>query len=207
MIFQYPVATGGGKLATVLSQLQQYGFIQFLIPFLLFFGLIFAILDKVKIFVITEKDDQGKPVVKGPNRKFNGIIAGIISALIVIPSALGMYPANLDPILIVNKFTGMSVVIFVVILLALMFTGLARGGPHELKTWMKWLVLIGILLVLWFAVEAIWPTLNLGGFLSDPTILSLIVAGVATWIVISFITSDSTKPKKKLSEYIDSLIK
>ena len=69
---------------------QQYGVLDFLLPFILVFTVIFAVLQKIKPF-----GNDGK--------NFHVIIAFVCGLLFVVPHVLGTYPPSYDPVVILNN--------------------------------------------------------------------------------------------------------
>ncbi len=68
---------------------QNYGVLDFLIPFLLVFAVTFAILQKSKIL--------------GDKANIHFIIAFTFGMLFVVPHVLGRYPPQYDPVLVLNS--------------------------------------------------------------------------------------------------------
>src|SRR3989344_7219133 len=99
----------GGQIQSVLAFMQSWGVVDALLPFLLLFTLVFAILQKVQLF----KNDEGTK----PDKKLHGLIAFAIGAIIVLPHITGTYPdPRTDPINIINTFLPATAVLLLVIL-------------------------------------------------------------------------------------------
>src|SRR3989338_5040779 len=92
-----------GNLA---ESLERIGFVDVLLPFLLIFTVIFAILEKTKIL------GEGK-------KSMNVGIAFIFALLVVVPHVTGNFPAGYDPVAIINAALP-SVSLVVVAIIALM---------------------------------------------------------------------------------------
>lgn len=98
---------------TLAYYLQNFGIIDFFLPFIIVFTIVFAVLQKTKIF--------GEPATVG---KMNAVIALVLGLLFVIPHVTGTYPAGYDPVQIMNEaLPGISLVgiavIFSLILLGI----------------------------------------------------------------------------------------
>ena len=70
-------------------QLQELGLFDVILPFMLIFALVYAVLTKVNIF--------------GPGTKnYNIVIALVMGLAVVFPHVLGYYPENQDIVVIIN---------------------------------------------------------------------------------------------------------
>ena len=88
------------------AALERVGFVDVLLPFLLVFTIIFAVLEKAKIL------GDGK-------RNMNTALAIIFALLVVIPHVTGNFPAGYDPVAIINAALP-SVSLLVVAVIALL---------------------------------------------------------------------------------------
>ena len=82
------------QLVDFINTLESWGLTDVMLPFLLMFTLMFAILQKTKIL----GDDK---------KNFNTVVALVMSLLIVIPHVNGTYPLDYDPVNIINRFLQM----------------------------------------------------------------------------------------------------
>ncbi len=174
MMFQFGGATG------VLQMLQNWGIIDGLLPFLLIFTLMFAILNQIGIF-------------KG-DRKISGVIAGTIAALIVIPHMLGgIYPAGYDPINIINQMLPSAGILLIAILLVLLMLGLVKGKESHTGL-MTWVVIIAVGILLLSIVSAIWPSIPILKYISaDASLLTLLIVILVFGLIVWFVTKDDSK--------------
>jgi membrane-bound metal-dependent hydrolase YbcI (DUF457 family) len=108
--------------------LQSPFFTELVLPFLLVFVLIFAILDKIKIF------GEGK-------RQINAIISLVIALIFV---------SFYDAVGITVQLMGFLAIVSVILLVFLMLYGFAGGGELKEEKWMKitFGVLVGLALVI-----------------------------------------------------------
>ncbi|MDP7476674.1 MAG: hypothetical protein QF655_03540, partial [Candidatus Woesearchaeota archaeon] len=91
-----------------MQSLERVGFVDVLLPFLLIFTIIFAVLEKTHIL------GEGK-------RNMNVGIAVIFALLVVIPHVTGNFPAGYDPVAIINAaLPSISLVIVAVIALMIL---------------------------------------------------------------------------------------
>ncbi len=160
-------------VSQVFVWMDQQGFLDSLLPFFLFFTIIYAFLEKVNIFGAEEAEA----------RKFNVIISLIIALLVVIPHVAGIYPPGKDVVDIVNKsIPGIvlwTVIIFAVYLL-LAPTGIMPKISQKLELWV--VLLAAIVVGMIFAVNTGFVPPNVLGWLSSQSenlqVLAFI-AGVA----------------------------
>jgi uncharacterized membrane protein YqhA len=188
MMFQFGGATG------VLQMLQNWGIIDGLLPFLLIFTLMFAILVKTGIFK--------------ESRKIAGVISATIAALIVIPHMIGgVYPAGYDPINIINQMLPSAGILLVAILLVLMMIGLVGGATDKKSGWMTWIVTIAIGLLLLTIISAIWPSVPiLNYFVADASLLALLIVILVFGLIVWFVTKDDTKKPSDKTKALAELI-
>ena len=78
--------TGFSKLG---YYFQTYGVMDFLLPFLLVFTIIYAVMQKTKIL--------------GEKKNFNVIIALVLALMFVVPHVMGYYPLSYDPVQVMNE--------------------------------------------------------------------------------------------------------
>jgi hypothetical protein len=95
--------------------LEGWGLMDVLLPFLLMFVIVFAILQKTNILGKTKKN-------------FNVMVALIVALMVVIPHVLGTYPAGFDVVDIMNMVVPQISLIIVAILMLLLLLGLFGGA-------------------------------------------------------------------------------
>jgi len=181
---------------TAIIYLDSWGLTDAILPFILIFTVLFAILMKVEIF--TEKKD-GKPVA---SRRYNSIIALAIALLVVIPHVTRSYAADADPITIINTFLPGAVVITVVLLLFLMISGFVGGGTEAKNSGLVALAGILALLALGFVFwKALYPYTGPTWlyWLDDWQLQSVVVAILLMGLVVWYIVKDDTPEKKPTS--------
>ncbi len=162
----------------VIIYLENVGVADVLLPFILVFTVIFAILQKIKLF-----GDESK--------RFNVVIALIIGLAVVIPHVLR--PSENDVVNIMNKAFP-SVSLFIIAILAVfLLIGLWGAKPKFTKGAGGWLSLIAIIIVAAiFTYAAGWwgrgylP--NWLYWLDDPGTITLIVIILVFVIVVGYIT-------------------
>lgn len=179
MMFQF-----GGSATGVMQFLQNWGVIDGLLPFLLLFTLMFAILTKIGVF---------------GDRKIAAVISGTISALIVIPHMVGgIYPAGFDPIVMINQMLPSAGILLVAILLVLMMIGLVGGDTKTSGGWVAWVVTIAIGILLLSIISAIWPSIPIVKYLfADASLVALVIVILVFGLIVWFVTKEPLSEKEK----------
>jgi hypothetical protein len=185
---------GGSKLQGLVQYLLDFGFQDFILPTILIFAVIFAILQQIKIFQAPKmewkaqvkkwevvKDQQGNVIMTG-NKRINSVLAIVISLLVVIPHAAGFYDPSYDPVILISTFLPETSIVLVALFVVMLLLGLAGAGmPSAMQLF---IAAIGAgILVLVFAMNmfpAFLPTLD---FLRDPAIQALIVVMLTMGLV------------------------
>lgn len=191
MIFQL---TFSGSATNLINALQQYGFIDLVIPFALIFAVLFAILEKVQIFG-----------TEAAAKKYNTIISIAIALLIVIPHVLS--PSPTDVVSVMNKFLPEFVFIALALLILLMLVGLL-GGSKEATSGALVIGIAAVIAVIYLALvilNAVTPTAGLPAFLSDPNFQAIVIVILVLGLVIYYINRDETQPKFDLGAFFKKL--
>src|SRR3989344_8866636 len=98
------------KLEGFVRTLENWGLTDVMLPFLLIFVIVYAILQKTKIL--------------GEGRKnLNVIIAVVVGLLVVIPHVTGRFPADSDPVLIINDALPQVSIVLVAVVFLLILIG------------------------------------------------------------------------------------
>jgi len=190
MVFE-PYPTGGQQLKNLFQYVERFGFLDFILPAILIFVLIFGILQLVGMFktkkmrkvvnpethAVTweaEPVAAGQPPVMIPDRKMNSIIAIAISLMITIPHAAGMYPENLDPIAMIAKILPSASVLLIAMFLVLLLLGFA--GAEKSSLFQLVIAAVGVGLLVFIFATNIFPDLfPYFDFLKDPNIQALLI--------------------------------
>ncbi len=178
--------------------LSDLGVLDSLLPFILIFTILFAILQKTKII--------------GEGRKnFNVMVALTLSLMVVIPHIIGSYPdPQKDPIVIINTAVPNVSIVIVAILMVLLLIGIFGKNLDIAGTSLAGWVAIGAFLAvaLIFASAAGWlGEFGLPAFLEDPDTQALIVMILVFGIIIMFITSERDGPSVTggFGKFIDNI--
>lgn len=157
-------------LASPFAWMVRVGIIDVFIPFIIFFIVLFALLQRANLF---------------SERRLNATISLALSLLIVVPHATGRYPANADPIIFLNNILPGAGVLTIVILLALMMLGLV--GARFFSPSGGMIGILGLIALAGIILNAIRPLRELQ-FLNDPALQSavivILVFGLVVWYVM-----------------------
>ena len=178
-----------GQLQNMLYRLDNMGLTDILLPFLLIFVIIFAILQKTKVL--------------GEERKnLNIIVALVVGLLVVIPHATGRFPPNADPVIIINDaLPQLSIVLVAVIFLLVLigafgqdyvFLGVAMPG------WITAFSLVVIIII--FGGAAGWWSGQFGNNLENifgTEAIAVAIMLLVFGIVIAWITSESKEKEDR----------
>ncbi len=181
------------NFTTLVYTLESLGISDVLLPFILVFTLVFAILQKSKIF--ESSGSEG-----GRTKPFNIVIALAMSLAVVIPHVLGYYPPGADIVDIINSALPQVSIILVAVLMALLIIGLFGGraewkGP--LTGWIAFLSFIVIGYIFgraagWFIYLPDWLY-----WLDNPDTQALIVVVGVFALIIWYITKEETPADKE----------
>jgi hypothetical protein len=178
----------------VIFSLQDMGVADVLLPFLLVFTLVYAVLQKTKIL---GRDSQDKP-----RRNFNVIIALVLGLAVVIPHVIN--PQDNDVVNIMNRALPNVSIVLVAIFMMLLLIGIFSDRFDVGKSVYGGVIVIAAAVVIFliFGIEAGWfaglpPWLD---FLRDSETQSTVIIILVFGIIVWFITKEDT-PRDKSQEY------
>jgi hypothetical protein len=189
MAYTYPTS-GGGYFTNVIYSLQNWGLSDVILPFILVFTIVFAIMQKVK--PLGEEKGRTKP--------FNVVIALVLALSVVIPHVLGYYPPNADIVNIINSALPQVSVVLVAILMVLLIVGLFGGKAQWGSGLSGWIAFASTILIIyifgraagWFEYLPDWLY-----WLDNPDTQAMIIVIAVFAIIIWYITKDETPPEKR----------
>ena len=171
------------RLEGFVRTLDNWGLTDVMLPFLLIFVIIYAILQKTKILGEDKKN-------------LNVVIAIVVALLVVIPHVTGRFPANTDPVLIINdSLPQVSIVLVAIVFLLILigvfgqdyvFLGVAMPG------WVTFISFVVILII--FGGAAGWWSGQFGNTLENffgTEGVALMIMLLVFGIIIAWITHDS----------------
>lgn len=167
--------------------LDQWGARDVLIPFVLIFTIVFALLQKIKIFKIggkgTDKDNA--------NKKVNTILSLGISFAALTPHFTGR---GFDVVVFINQFLPNSFLLLFVTLLFLALVGTVGGKTTSHESPLMGVIAIvavfSLAVILLQSVQVInYPFLN---FLSDPNTQAIVIVILVFVLLIWYIGKEPT---------------
>ena len=177
------------RLEGFIRNLDRWGLTDVLLPFLLIFVILFAILQKTKIL------GDGK-------KNLNVVISLVVALLVVIPHVTGRFPSNMDPVIILNDaLPQVSIVLVAVIFLLILigvfgqeqvFLGVSMPG------WIAFLSFVTIIII--FGGAAGWWTGTFNYYLESllgEEAIAIAIMLLVFGLVIAWITSDSKEREER----------
>jgi hypothetical protein len=194
---------GGGILAQGIFKLEEIGIMDVILPFILVFTIVFAILQKTKIL---GHDDTNE---KKPKKNFNAVIALVMGLAVVVPHITGSYPTpGSDIVNIINSaLPNISIVLIAVIMMLLMI-GVFGGEVNIFKSGIGgWAVAFAILATFFiFGSAAHWWELPIYlQFMMDSDTQALVIILLVFGALIAFITADDTPKDPKKYSFMEEL--
>lgn len=197
----YYGSSSGGILARGIYQLQEIGVADIILPFILIFTIVFAVLQKTKILGV---DDSGKA-----RKNFNAVIALVMGLAVVIPHVVGAYPSDRSDIVnIINSALPNISIILVAVIMMLLIIGVFGGGVDIAGTSLSgWAVLFSILATVFiFGSAARWWELPIWlGFMLDSDTQALIVVILVFALIIWFITKEDKPADANKTNFLTEL--
>ena len=163
--------------------LESYGLTDALLPFLLIFTVVFAVLQKTNIMGAGKKN-------------FNVIIALVLSLTAVIPHVTGTYPEGYDVIQILNNALPQVSLIAVAAIMLMLLVGLfgaeSKWMGGSLSGWMA--ILSFFIIIFIFGGAAGWWT-DITEWISwwDEDTAALVVIILVFGVIIWYVTKPETK--------------
>lgn len=180
------MATDAYNLKSFVEIIESWGLTDVMLPFLLIFTILFAILQKTNVL------GHGK-------KNFNVVIALVFALLVVIPHVLDQYPPGADVVEIMNSALPNVSILIVGVIMALILIGLFGGESVWMGSSLSgWVAIISFLLVIFiFGASAGWwgdqgfieALDDFFGEDSVALVIILLVFGIIVW----YITKDDTK--------------
>lgn len=185
-----------GYFGSVFSYLDSFGITDIIIPFILIFTILFAVLQKISIFG------------KDTSKKYNVVIALGIALLSIIPHTTGRYQ-QFDIVQVINSSLPQIGLILIGLVLLMVLVGLI-GGKEQSGTSSVILGLAGILavvlllLVFW---RALYPYSSPSWlwFFDDPSFQALLVILLVFGLIVWFVTKEPSKDNKGMENFKKTL--
>lgn len=169
---------------------QQWGVIDVILPFILIFTIVFAVLEKTKI--LGEKDYQV--------RKYAAIIAMVTAFAVVVPHITGAYYYGFDAVQVINNAlpqVGLLLVAIVMMLLTIgLWTGKKADGTKGAGVWFT-MTSVFIVIAIFVASLGWWNVPRWMFFALNSELIALVIAILVFGIIINFIAKGDDPANKK----------
>jgi hypothetical protein len=164
--------------SNVFIRLEELGALDSLLPFILIFAVVFAVLEKTRII------GEGK-------KQFNTLVALVMSLMVVLPHVTESYPPGQDIVTIINTALPQVSLLVIAVMAALLLIGVfAPGvmfGGTGIGAVMGFLSL-GAIAYIFGNASGLWRTPTALNFLNDPDTQAVIVIVLVFGLIIWFIT-------------------
>lgn len=183
------MAAPGFRLEQFFRDLDRWGIVDVMLPFLLIFVVIFAILQKTRIL------GEGK-------KNLNSVVALVVALLVVIQHVTGRFPSNVDPVVIMNNALPQLSLVLVAIVFLLIMIGVFGSEEVFLGVTMPgWVTLVStVIIVLIFGSSAGWWFGNFGVGLQQffgTEGVAVFIMIVMFGVIIAWITGESKEREER----------
>ena len=176
------------------ANLESWGFLDVVLPFILVFTIVFAALQKTKIL------GEGK-------KNYNVVVALVMGAGIIFPHVTGSYQdlIGFDPVVVINQSLPQVSIILVAIIMLLLILGVFGNEVDFAGTSLSgWVVIVALVAVgLIFGSATGWFVLtDWLAFLNDSEIQSLVIMILVSGVIIWFVTKEDKPGQKGLYDKV-----
>ncbi|MFH2028106.1 MAG: hypothetical protein ABIJ08_03135 [Nanoarchaeota archaeon] len=173
------MASSAYRLEGFVKIMDSWGLTDILLPFLLIFAIVFAILQKTKIL--------------GEKKNINVIVALVMGLLVVVPHVTGIYPAGFDAVNIINAALPSVSIVLVAVVMLLILIGIMGADATMLglaaPTWVA-VISIGFIIFIFGGAAGWWGGYSWIEAFFGSDAMAIIVMLLVFGIIISFITGE-----------------
>ncbi|HIG93152.1 TPA: hypothetical protein HA242_05910 [Candidatus Woesearchaeota archaeon] len=155
---------------------QTYGVMDFLLPFILVFTIVFAVMQKTKIL--------------GDKKNFNVVIALVLALLFVVPHIIGSYPLGYDPVQVMNETLPSISLVAVAAIMLLILMGIFGTKFSTSAVPIIALVAIGFVIYIFGASLNLWTGPYDIFYWWTPDVTELMIVIVVFGLIVWFITKE-----------------
>ena len=170
--------------------LQAYGILDFLLPFILVFTIVYAVMQKTKIL--------------GDKKNFNVIIALVLGLLFVVPHITGSYPIGYDPVQVMNEALPSISLIAVAAIMLLLLMGIFGTDFSKAAAPFIAIISIGFVVYIFGSSLNLWnaPSQVFGWW--NPELTELLIIILVFALIVWFIVREPSE-KSKGGEMLKSM--
>lgn len=190
------MVNGGSTLTGFIRELEYLGIFDVVIPFILLFTVVFAVLQRTKLFGSDKKN-------------INIVVAFVMATLTVVPHITGNYPGQYDPVLIINALLPSVSVLMIAIILLLILVGMFAGEWGAAKASGVVFVIALIFIGYIFGTTVGWwssPSEVFGGWWGS-TLTTLVIVILVIGGLLWFISGESKTAGEKIGSFVKDLFK
>ena len=187
------MATSNYYLMDFFQSLERWGLTDIMLPFLLVFVLVFAVLEKTAVLGADKKN-------------FNVIVALVMALATIIPHATSSYPLDYDPVIIINRALPSVSILVVAIMMLLIIIGVFAHDKVFLGLTMPgWIACFSIIAIIYiFGAAANWwqggMANSLEGFFGEDAV-AVVIMILVFGVIIAFITG----PKDTKAGFLENV--
>lgn len=177
------MATNLYMLENFFRSLERWGLMDVILPFMLIFVVMFAVLEKTKVL------GDGK-------KNLNVALSLVVSLIVVVPHVTGNYPAGYDPVKIINAaLPSVSIVVVAVTMLLIMIGLFAHDKVYlglSMPGWIAFASIVTLLVI--FGSAAGWYASGFNAWLESifgSDALAVVVMILVFGVIIAFITGEN----------------
>ena len=173
-----------------------YGLTDVLLPFMLIFTIVFAVLQKTKIL------GDGK-------KNLNTILSLTLALMVVIPHVTNSYPAGTDIVKIMNDALPRVSLLVVAIIMLIIMVGIFYPEGYSFGAWSSLAAVVGIIGLIWIFGGSLGWFQNWSWFVNtfgEETITVAIVIIVFA-LVIWFVTGEKKTGGTRFMEGLDKFFR
>ncbi|MDP3698994.1 MAG: hypothetical protein Q8R47_05395 [Nanoarchaeota archaeon] len=172
-----------GSFTNLAQYFQAYGVMDFLLPFILVFTIIFAVTAKLALF----KD----------HKQFQVVIALVLALMFVVPHITGTYPLGYDPVQVMNESLPSISLVSIAAIMVLLLMGIFGADFTAAAAPFIAFISLGFVVYIFGASLKLWrgPYDIFYWWSSDVTelMIVLLIFGLVVW----FIVKEPKKPGDK----------
>ena len=162
---------------TLVYYFQTYGVIDFLLPFLLVFTIVYAVSSRIDWL--------------NENRNFRTVIAVVVGLLFVVPHIMGTYPLGYDPVQVLNESIPSISLVIIAAVMMLILLGLFGAEVRQKGHTLIGIVSVAFVVYIFGASLRFWRgPYDIWGWWTPET-TELIIILLIFGLIVRFITADN----------------
>ena len=170
---------------TLANFFKSYGILDFFLPFILVFTIVFAVLQKTGIL--------------GNKKQFNVVISLVLALLFVVPHIMGTYPLGYDPVQVMNEVLPSISLVAVAAIMLLILMGIFSADFTQSMAPVIALLAIGFVAYIFGSALNLWNGPYDSFSWWTPEITELLIIILIFGVIVWFITKEDSKPGDKTS--------